>query len=543
MKDEVLISLLAWGIIPGSLAAPSYSRNNVTMVYDFRDIQPSPDLNWTPCWDNFTCSMLEVPLDYADLSIGTTAIAFIKRPVSNTSAEDIIFNPGGPGVSGIPLILGNADTLQTIVGPQYNLVSFDPRGVNNSGIELECFPDNAAARLNWELDRLNRPVDDTTRERLYEAFQLAGGWGEWCTKTQPAGSTARYANTVAVAHDMLRFTQLQAQRRGRPASQAKIRYYGFSYGTVLGATFASLFPDNIERMILDGTSDADEYYAGGWKNTLLDTDKAANAFFTSCYDAGPERCVFHGNSSSADEIEQRFLQIYENLRKNPILVADPSLSSEPVLLGWQELKSVFMTKLYNAQQDFPALASMLDDLERGNGTSLAIASGRILLGLPVDPGATSLYDVSQTRTLIDCIDSNGRLNLSKFDQYADYVGFMTNISFYGGQQWPAAVGGPCRNLDIRPPSSQIFSGLVSASNTSAPILFIGNTVDPVTPLASAMKMSTQFPGSIVLTAEGIGHTSFAINSNCAWSYAQAYLINGTLPAPGTLCRAEQVPFF
>ncbi|KAF9473631.1 hypothetical protein BDN70DRAFT_997551 [Pholiota conissans] len=79
-------------------------------------------------------------------------------------------------------------------------------------------------------------------------------------------------------------------------------------------------------------------------------------------------------------------------------------------------------------------------------------------------------------------------------------------------------------------------------NTSFPLLIIGNTADPVTPIAGAIKTSGSFPGSVVLTQDSLGHTSFAAPSNCTLAYVQQYFQNGKLPSPGVICPVT-VPLF
>ena len=274
---------------------------------------------------------------------------------------------------------------------------------------------------------------------------------------QPANKTSKYANTVAVANDLLHYTELRAQNLGLPAEQSKLWYYGVSYGTVLGATFASLFPNRIGRMILDGVVDADDYYEGGWNMNLFDTDKAAKTFFTYCHQASPELCAFHGNASSPEQIERRFYKLFNDLREHPILISDPSVSFMPVLVGWQALKAVFLISMYDSIQKFPSLASILNDLEHGNGTSLAISSGRAFIEEPVN-STDEEYVSNYGRTQIACIDANGRFNMSTFEQYENHTDYLLNQSFYGGNTWAAMVGMPCRAFDIKPPESQVFSG-------------------------------------------------------------------------------------
>ncbi|CZR62825.1 uncharacterized protein PAC_12722 [Phialocephala subalpina] len=543
MKKHVLAILAGLGLLSFTFASPLQSRNNGTMVYSYNDVKPSTVLSWTPCWNNFTCTMFEVPLDYTDPSIGSMGVAFIKKASLNATAEDLIINPGGPGGSGVDRILTASADYEEIVGPNYNLISFDPRGVNNSrtGIELNCFPENLPASIRFSQDVLDRPVDDTSRETLYEAWKLARGWGERCTAVQPANQTNKFANTVAVSNDMLRYAELRARSLGLPEKESKLWFMGQSYGTVLSATFAPLFPDRIGRMILDGVVDADDYYTGGWETSLIDTDKAAASFFTYCYEAG-SLCAFNNNAINATQIEQRFFKIFEDIRQSPILISDPLLAFTPVLIAYQELKSYFFNALYDANTNFPTLASVLTDLEQRNGTSLGVASGRLFVGAPANY-TDDTYLLGQVRTQIACMDANGRFNMSTFEKYEDHVQFLLNQSFYGGNTIASVVGTPCGGLRIKSPQSQMFNGSVSANKTSSPILFISNTLDPVTPLHSA-KMSSQFGGSAVLTVDGPpGHTSRRVRSECTWEHIRGYLADGSLPAPSTVCDADENPFF
>ncbi|KAF1817589.1 hypothetical protein P152DRAFT_510789 [Eremomyces bilateralis CBS 781.70] len=542
MRSIEIAALAVSALLSGTSASPLQQRNNGPMVYGFDEIQPSPELIWTSCFDNFTCAMLEVPLDYTDPSIGSTNVAFIKKPSSNTTAIDLFAQPGGPGGSGVSTILEWAETFpHNGLGSQYHLIGFDPRGVNRSGIELECFPGNPAAKLRFSQDVLDRPVDDSSRGSLYQAWELSRGWGERCTAVQDPKLPKKYANTVAVANDVLRFTELNAKNLGHPPEEAKVWFYGRSYGTVLGATIAALFPDRIGRMILDGVVDADDYYGGGWATAVADADQSARTFFTSCYEAGPELCAFYGNASSAEDIELRVFNIFDDLREYPILISDPLMSSTPLLVGVSELKAFFFNALYNAVQNFPALALVLDELEHRNATTLSIAGGRVALGIPMNT-TDDTYTPGFARTHIACIDANGRYNLSTFEEYQRHVEFQVNLSFFGGNTMASIVTTPCRGFGIQPPESQVMNIPVSSDHTNVPILFVGNTNDPVTPLRSAQRMSSQFAGSGVLTVDGTGHTSRGAPSKCTADHYAAYLASGTLPPPDTVCKGDLIPF-
>jgi len=135
-------------------------------------------------------------------------------------------------------------------------------------------------------------------------------------------------------------------------------------------------------MILDGNVDADDCYAGGWKTALRDTDVAGKGFFTSSFEAGPELCVFHGNASNADEIEQRFYKIFKDIKERPILMSGVTSTFMPILITWREIKSYLFNVLYDSLERFPILVAILVELEQHNGTTLATHSGRVGIGYP-----------------------------------------------------------------------------------------------------------------------------------------------------------------
>ncbi|KAF2178157.1 hypothetical protein K469DRAFT_695696 [Zopfia rhizophila CBS 207.26] len=535
MKFSPAFAAVAAGLFPLALTGPLKSQDNGTMVYDFSKIKPSPELNWTPCYENYTCSLLEVPLDYEDPSVGTTNVAWIKWSSQNASAEDVLVNPGGPGGSGVEFIFRAFANLETKLGSQFNFVGFDPRGVNNSGPSMSCFPGSPVGRKILDAEAFT-PVDDSTEYTLRKSYERSGMWGEWCSGVHAVNGTAKYANTVAVANDMRHYIELRAKSIGQPPEEAKLWFYGISYGTVLGATYAALFPDRIARMMLDGVVDTEDYYNTGWKSFLWDTDAAAKTFYANCFEAGAENCKFHGNSTSPKEIEERYLAIYDTLKKSPQAVADPALGIQPVVVTAEDLSSAFFTSAYDAVKNWPVLAEVFTELEKGNYSMLAMATQRASLVVP------TAYDLQDTRTLTSCIDANGRFNVSNFDDYKEHIDFMIKQSFYGGPLFGAIVGSPCYALDIYPPESQIFHGVQPGTKTSTPILWIGSTLDAATAIRGARKMSSLFTGSEVLEVNVTRHGTMSITSPCEDEYTRAYFASTSLPPPGTVCEVEDIPF-
>lgn len=286
---------------------------------------------------------------------------------------------------------------------------------------------------------------------MKDGFRIHGAYGDWCTRALAENNTARYANTVAVANDMLRYIETKARREGTSPEEAKLWFYGISYGTILGATYATLFPNRIARMILDGVLDTEEYYTNGWSTSVSDFDASIRQFFKLCFEAGPELCAFHKNASSPEELENRLLAIFDALRENPIEVVDRSLIS-PVTVTWADLVNAISISINNPIVLGPTLAQALSDLEDRNATIIAMNDAQASLLIPNE------YDMRETRGQTSCLDNNGRFNTSTIDEYTAHFGLLYDQSKYGGPVLGSIVGSVCRNLNIFPPESQVFPG-------------------------------------------------------------------------------------
>lgn len=259
-------------------------------TFDWSTIEPSETLRYHPCHDDHYCARLTVPLDWLDPSNPhNVTIALIKRPAavpstSSTYGGPVLVNPGGPGGSGVGLALKYGSRLQSILdgAKHYEIIGFDPRGVGATTPRADCYPDKLA--------------------RAYEAYQKHGagflradnmklGWRHELSKAYARrcegelggeGGILEFAGTASVARDMVeiidRIQELheeEAREFGAPSDEqkklvggggkkevARLQYVGMSYGTLLGNTFASMFPGRVGRMVLDGVADIDDYMAG-----------------------------------------------------------------------------------------------------------------------------------------------------------------------------------------------------------------------------------------------------------------------------------------
>jgi pimeloyl-ACP methyl ester carboxylesterase len=457
-----------------------------------------------------------VPLDYVDPSIGTIAIAFVKHSAPNASAEtrEILYNPGGPGESGVDQVLSSIDKVRSVIGYKHDIVGFDPRGVNNSGPNTDCFQDPTQEAIFGAT--YIPSVDGTSPQSMSKLWALAGAYGDWCSVAH-MNDSAKYVSTSAIAQDMLRYTDVSYN-----SSDSKLWYYGFSYGTVLGITFASLFPDRVGRWVLDGVVDTSDWYAGTFKSNAEDVDKIIANFFFYCHKAGPSRCAFY--ASSPEEISQRLRNLLETIRREPIPLSDRSVVPHPITITYEVMAFALLSSCYQPRSYWPGWAQILADLENKNATSIA-------------QRALNLYGPFGSATL--CLDSAGRYNLSSPELFSQHVDYMKRQSEWAGEGWLHPL--ECRQLTTVPPPSQQFFFNTTTNRTDFDIVFLSNTLDPVAPLSGARRMQARFPGSVMLVQNAEGHTSTAVPSNCTSGYVWDHF-DGTAPPPGTTCQPNTLPF-
>ncbi|KAI1116580.1 Alpha/Beta hydrolase protein [Nemania sp. NC0429] len=492
------------------------------MVYGFDTIKPSAKLTWTPCFDNLGCSKLEVPVDYSNKGLGTASVAFIKLAGQNATEESpsIVLIPGGPGGSGVDLLLSYRALLGQIMGEQYNYVSFDPRGVNNSGLGLDCFSGDAAARSAFNRAHSTGVTNSSSLEEQYDSSSI---YGKRCNdavkSSQPHGY---YVTTPAVAHDLLTFVEAEAVATSQPPSEAKLWAYAVSYGTVIGTTFASLFPKRVGRMVLDGVLNGDGYYKNDWSESTDQMDETIAKFSSLCHSAGSGKCSFWASSPAA--ITTKLNGLLRQLQSHPVPISGAQVT-------YSDLKTLMMNTVYTPVAFFPGMADALHQLENGDGSALA--------GL-VD----SLAITSDAGYVIRCVDSYRRNSLSTIGKFKNFVKYTVSKSKYLGDIWPIYVETVlCGSIRPQLPDSMVFQGQIGTKKpTSFPILFASNTIDPVTPLKSARDMSARFPGSVLLLQEAIGHTIVSQGgSNCYFGYVQAYL-GGVIPPSNITCPQQYTPF-
>ncbi|KIM23795.1 hypothetical protein M408DRAFT_332157 [Serendipita vermifera MAFF 305830] len=521
--------LAPFDIFPSYPDGDSGCRQNspsATEAFRWDRLSPTKKLHWVTCYVNFQCARLQVPLNYEDPSAGDAAIALLRYPASvkRTSSKykgPVLFNPGGPGGSGVGLISVYGPHFQRLLGNEYDIIGFDPRGIGYTTPVVNVF-DTPLERASWYLRLLEAPYINETSTALVEVVAKARLINELVAQKVPAA--AEHVNTAVVCRDMLSIVQAHGYD--------KLQYWGFSYGSVLGSTFASLFPDNVGRLIIDGVVDVKNYYAGLWDNNLKVADKGLDTIFKQCAESKDD-CAFH--ESTADKVKDRFFRLIDSLDKKPVTLINGQVAG---IINRKIVHGLLFDTLYRpyraAKQYFAALRA----LEKGDGLPLyKVAEGLGHDGGPLkcdcSPEPAILTGGQESQSAVMCTDAGPvDYDLDEFQRHFEKVAKTS----YFGDIW-SQLRLYCVGWKVKPKNP--WQGPVGG-NTSFPLLLIGNTEDPVTPFAK--KMSHEFTDSVVLMQESAGHCSLAAVSLCTAKAIRAYFREGVLPAKGTTCEIEDHMF-
>ena len=489
---------------------------------------PAPKIAWSPCYREYgpyQCGTVQVPLDYADPGVAAISIAVIRLPASDPAHKigSIFFNPGGPGGSGVDFVLGAGPYLYTPeVRARFDLVGFDPRGIARS-TALRCFGNPKqwtgyftpfAFPITPEQDAIWQAAD----RYLIDACAQRGA------RIMDHMSTADVARDL----DMLR----------QAVGDAALTYAGYSYGTFLGVTYANLFPDKVRALVVDGVLDPIAWTTGepGEGDTLpfatrLHSDKGAldtlNEFFRLC-DENPSTCAFSGGAAA------RYAALAASLRAAPIQVQLPDGSF--FYFAYQDLISNSLGAMYDSYS-WPNFALFLAAVE--SLAPPAVLGTRLYavwedLGFITKRGFPNYPNYVEGFPGVACADSDNP------DSYgAWWAAAQQAEADYGyfGPLWTYA-GSACAAW----PGQQIgrYTGPFTAW-TANPVLVIGNYFDPATRYEGAQTVAALLPNSRLLSLNGWGHCSLFLSQGLEQAVAE-YLLNGTLPAEGTVYNQDLTPF-
>ena len=463
------------------------------------------------------CATAKVPLDYDNPTGATTRIALAKIPAATSKKKlgTVFVNPGGPGVSGVDFVQsGFGESLALQLGGRFDVVGFDPRGVGRSE-GIRCFDevDGVDLFLNAVAIFPYAPIQEWTYFEHYRSL--------FAECFHPPQRITMHMSTADVARDL----DLLRKAVGDKA----LTYLGFSYGTHIGNTYASLFPQNVRAMALDGVLDPRRWTAG----RRIDSDSVATArefaeFLRLC-DEARAQCPLSAKGGAA----ARYKALADSLRREPLFTWSGLVYKYDYLIA-DSVAAMYSPDTWGGVDGFGAYFGVLADIVLDNPYGAeGVPALRAALKARLGQGGQQPYDNSfEAFSANHCTDAQYPYSFRDFRTVAKKA---ERDSIFGPYWWwPNAT---CAGWPVSPDR---FTGPFG-SRTARPVLVVGNLYDGVTDYRGAVVTRHLLTNSRLLTYSGWGHTAF-FNSDCAAQHIVAYLRDGKLPPWGTVCPAGPNPF-
>ncbi|WP_051830237.1 MULTISPECIES: alpha/beta hydrolase [Streptomyces] len=451
------------------------------------------------------CGRLHVPLDYTNPATDAIDLALIRYPAAKPDQRvgSLMVNPGGPGGSGVEMVKYGTKDFAGALHDRFDVIGFDPRGTGDSS-PVVCYDDKQHDTAN----QTDEPLDPAERKAAHvkQSTDHAAACQAKSGKLLPFVGTRNTARDL----DVLRAV----------AGDKKLNYLGISYGTYLGALYAEEFPKNTGRLILDGAVDPAQDTLDHGVDQLVGFEKSFERFAADCVENHADECPLGPDKDKAAKKAADFL---DGLHDKPLTTKDGrKLTRDQAWTGvismlygdektsWKYLRAGLGWAMMRGKGDY--LLAFADEYngrdENGHYSPMDEANGAISCADAARPAPTPEH----AKAAVDRLLAEAPL-LSKGVTVDDY-------SEPGCAYWPF--------------KTQEKPHTIRAEG-SAPILVVGSTGDPATPYASAESLAKGFADATLLTRVGEGHGAFGKGNACIDRAMEAYLTDGTMPAPGTRC--------
>ena len=463
-------------------------------------------LDWSTCYEDFDCTDLRVPINYADLTVGTFKIAVLRYKAQDQAKRigSLIVNPGGPGGSGVDYAYNAEYVFDPDVLDRYDIVGFDPRGVNRSA-PIECLTDE-------ETDASY--ASDAKPDTEAELEQALADSKDFINKCENANEFLNHYSTAEAARDM---DILRAA-----LGDKKLNFFGKSYGTYLGTLYAQFFPEKVGRMVLDGALDPNISIPEQSVSQAKGFDEALDAFLADC--AKLDDCPLPKNK---EEATAKIIALFASSATTPLprktkVENDERTATESlIVLGTA-------SALYDDVEGWPKLRTAFLQGQQGYGdTFLDLAdqyTGR-------SPDGTYMSNELDSGAIIDCLDWPDTRSIEKTK--ADVKDFTDAAPVFG--PYLAYTNIACKY--ITPPTKDKLTRSTNkiTSIKTAPIIVIGTTRDPATPYEWSVGLHKIFTNSTLISLDADGHTGQGRGSACVDDAVDAYLLQGRSPKERLTC--------
>jgi pimeloyl-ACP methyl ester carboxylesterase len=470
-----------------------------------------PQLTWAACGTTqdgtaagVQCASADVPLDHDEPGGASIRIALARVPATDPANRigSLFVNPGGPGGEFVTYLQGAGAGLFADLNARFDIVAFAPRGVAPSTPAVDCGLD--PEREGFFSLPAPTPFDVDPAALVASAQEYV----DTCRTRN--GEILEHLSTANVARDL---DLLRAA-----VGDDQLTYLGFSYGTFLGATYAALFPERYRALVLDGALDPEAYLTDPVSLSTAQAtgfERALDRFTAACAVDQPA-CSGLGGPDP--------LLAYDRLlaTAEAAPIPAPGYPANPRPVTADDIRDLTQTLLY-AKQLWGLLAAALGAAEAGDASAIRALLDQIVYD---DPASTDRFVAisageQQWPTDIDAYLERGAAEWAAFPHF--WGSFAYSEIPWG--LWPVQ-------------DEDAYHGSYRLAETSPAPLVIGTTYDPATPYAGSVAMVEALGHARLLTMEGDGHTAYGRNSACIDAVTDAYLLDRTLPAPGTVCQQE-----
>jgi pimeloyl-ACP methyl ester carboxylesterase len=471
----------------------------------------SGGIAWSGCGKRLQCAKVRVPLDWSHPGGRKITLAVIRYLATRRRERigSLFFNPGGPGNSGVDFVKAGGGALLNRYGQdRFDVVSWDIRGTNAS-TRVRCFKSERSQARFW--DGLSVPTGNSASRRFR---RKTAAYARRCGDL--SGSLLRHLSNADMVRDLDYLRRLVGDRR--------LNYYGVSYGTLIGETYANMFPRRVRAMVIDGLINPVAYTRGSESavaNNTSDSDRVFDEFQSLCQRVGPTRCALAGHGS----VRLRVENLLRRLRHAPI----PAPSAHPAgALTYGDFLVELFAQLGHPGA-WPELARELNQAADGDGSALATASRQFFRLFRAGPNGDGF-------SAVWCADSPARQGSRA---WPSVIRRLTRASRTRGPVLGWWAWAPCASWPVR--SADRYTGPWNAT-TKTPVLVMGINNDPNTPFASARRVARMFGNAVLLTQQGYGHGTYTDPSACIDAAMGRYLVDLVTPPRGTVCRSDRQPF-
>lgn len=470
----------------------------------------APSIDWQACEDaeGFECATVEVPRNYGNPDGPTVDLAVVRLPAQDEDARigSLFVNFGGPGGDAVGTLKAIGAELFASLNDRFDIVGFDPRGTGESEDPIDC-------QVNQEtVGAYRQPF--TTPENLDVAawVNVNRRYVRNCVRLNDWRDLS-HATTGNAARDM------NFLRAG--VGDRRLSYLGFSYGTAIGATYATLFPKRHRALVLDGAFDVDKYMNKpllSLREQSSGFEKGLGRYLQACA-ADQVACLGFGGGDPWTAYDE----LIERLEANP----QPASATDPRLVDGDDVRAVALGLVY-AKQAWPFLTAALATAQAGDYSVLREEVDSfygVLEDGSYDPFTDRYY-------ALGALEQRYPRNLFSYLEAGEHSWNLFDHFWWNSGYVELAWG----LFPVEPRGA--YYGPFEASASAPTTLVVGTTYDPATPYRGGRRLAADLGNTRFLTMRGDGHTAYGGNSACIDGAVDAYLEEGTLPDEGTVCRQE-----